>query len=496
MATQETTTTYRWSGDDHGLIDHIEIVRQKNGHTVAYIHANEDGSLRQKRLEVRAALRLKGWGTLSDFRNNQHVLRVNGMTHNDDLLTLLKDHGYTSGSPSVTSQAAEKEKPQGFLDSLRTNSLRASGIAYSLGNLVYFASGILRNRENNAPHYKQIKSAITWGAGDLLIATIGGKDDGRQLSSLLGKLKKHYEREGIDIPDSAAIHSETSDKNKTLGNKVYDFAHHYVNQIKCASEVLAAYYYYGAGKEQGNKWKQVTAVIFGTGFLSSLLIPEKKIDPEKYGQAGALEKLWMRIRANPLSVGGLSGYSNTILTSYSAFDEGRRYNNPERYPTLPNPRTRELKAPSKYYKLDYAAPAVMFFGNGLYAMSKKTTGGDIRTEAMADDVYSVASQILNKLPESKRAEAIESTIRFLAERPEVRGNAAEVREKLLATITRQRENPWFEPAAIGLPARTADAPSPQPATPTTLVNGKVTHVGKELGAANDPEFLQTVLATR
>lgn len=114
MATQETTTTYRWSGDDHGLIDHIEIVRQKNGHTVAYIHANEDGSLRQKRLEVRAALRLKGWGTLSDFRNNQHVLRVNGMTHNEDLLTLLKDHGYTSGSPQRYQPGGRERKAAGF----------------------------------------------------------------------------------------------------------------------------------------------------------------------------------------------------------------------------------------------------------------------------------------------------------------------------------------------------------------------------------------------
>lgn len=488
MAQHETSTTYRWPAAEAGLVDAIEIVRQKNGRAVAYLHAKEDASLKQQRLEARAAIRLKGWGTLSDFRNGQYVLRVNGLKDEASLISLLKDAGYIHGTPTITNQRAEKEAPKGFIDSIRANSLRASGIMYSLGNLVYLASGLLRSKEKGKTDWGQINSALTWGAGDILVAGIGGKDDGRQLTSVLTKLRRHYEREGIDIPVSAAILSETSTRNKSAGSRVYDFLHEYLNQIKCFTESIAAISYYKAGKEQGNFRKQVTALIFGIGFFISGIVPEKKLDPEKYANAGPLGKLWMRIQNNPLSVGGLSGYSNTILTSMSAYEEGQRYNDPRNHPPVIDKKTGLPIKPSKYYKFDYLAPGVMFFGNGLYALSKKTTGGDIRTEAMVDDVYSVASQILNKLPESNRASGVDSTVAFLAERPEVRGNKDEVREKLVATMTKQRQNPWFEPVAMVLSPQQALAMHAADKAPSSTITEGVSHIAKGISAANDAQY--------
>lgn len=493
MAKHETSTHYRWPESEAELVDSIELVRQKNGRSVAYLHAKEDPALKQQRLEVRAAIRAKGWGTLSDFRDGKYVLRVNGLRDEASLLEFLSHAGLTKGTPTIHTQQAEQEAPKGFIDGLRANSLRWSGIFYSLGNVVYLASGLLRNYESKEKKQGQIRSALTWGAGDLLVTAIGGKDDGRQLTSLLHKLKTHYEREGVDIPVTSAIHSETDDYNRGFKNKASNFLHEYLNQIKCLTESIAAINYYKAGKEQGNFPKQITAVTFGLGFLISALVPEKKLDPEKYEQAGPLGRLWMRIQNNPLSVGGLSGYSNTILTSVSAYREGQRFNDPLNHPPVIDKKTGLAIKPSKYYQLDYAAPAVMFFGNGLYAMSKKTTGGDIRTEAMVKDVYSIASQILNKLPESKREEAVESTVRFLAERPEVRGNKDEVRARLRETMVKQSQNPWFEPVAGTLPAagqlstpahQASTTPRPQ------LAAGEVTHVAKGIDAANEAQLAQ------
>jgi len=251
--------------------------------------------------------------------------------------------------------------------------------------------------------------------------------------------------------------------------------------------VVAAFFTRHAGKAQGNKDKMMAASIFGPGFLASLLIPEKKIDEEKYANAGALGRFWMKIQSNPLSVGGLLGYSNTFFTYKGAFDERRRFLYPDRYPTLPNPITGKLTLPTKHYTWDFAIPSVMIGANGTYAISKKTVGGDIRNEAMEGDVYNVASQILNKLPEAKREAAFESTVTFLAERPEVCGNKNEVREKLAATMTKQRENPWFEHVALTLPAPVATPPQLDVAAPvpSTLVSGKTAHVGKGIEAVND-----------
>jgi hypothetical protein len=96
----------------------------------------------------------------------------------------------------------------------------------------------------------------------------------------------------------------------------------------------------------------------------------------------------------------------------------------------------------------------MFFGNSLYAMSKKN-GGDIRSNAMVDDVYIVAAQVLNKQPENLREAAIESTAKFLGTRPEINDTRIDIIEKLRAQMEIQRSSPWFEKTP--LPAYT-----PQP----------------------------------
>ncbi len=496
---RDTNTHYEWPSGS--AVTQVDVRTQKNGQSVAYLYA-DPAAPKDTLLEIRSALRLKGWGTLSDNRDGKFGLRVSGMKDGgSSLIGLLEHSGYSGGTPQIRTDKPEKEAPKGFINTVKDHSLRASGLFYTLGNAVYLASGILRSKENLKRENKtgkidsgQIQSALTWGAGDLLVLAIGGKNDSRQLTSLLTKLKQHYVKEGIDLPVTAAIHAETADASNTVGKKISNFAHEYLNQIKCLTESVAAIGYYKAGKDQGNTAKQITAVTFGLGFLASALIPEKKIDEEKYEKAGKLGRWWMRIQANPLSVGGLSGYSNTILTTYSAHKEGQRRKLYEKDPkTFPYTFDKNNKPiiPSKHYKLDYAAPGVMFFGNGLYAASKKTVGGDIKTTDMVSDVYRIASQIINKLPEGERERALESTAKFLGERPEVSDTRAQVREKLVTQMTIQRQNPWFE--NITLPARTksaSPAPSlvqaPQAAPKPTIDATNATHIAK--GVAENPQL--------
>lgn len=475
MAVSDSTHTYRWPAG--GLIERIDIRQQSNGRAVAYLYADESEEARPARQELRALLRMKGWGTLSDNREGKYALRISGFANSNDLLEVIRNSPHYTANPTVE-PLTDKTPKQSVGESVRANTLRGAGIFYSLGNLIYLASGVLRNREQGTNQHGQIGSALVWGAGDALIATVGGRDDSRQFSSLVSKLKGHYERSGIEIPKTAAIHSETNMEGRSIGSRLHDFIYEHVNQLKCASEALAAVFYFRAGHEQGNFWKQVTAVIFGTGFTASLLIPERKIDQEKYDKAGALGKLWMKVQAQPLSVGGISGFSNTILTTVSAHGEGRRFNNPSKYPTLPN-KSGQIIAPSKYYKLDYAAPAVMFFGNSLYAMSKKTTGGDIKADAMVSDVYIVAAQILNKQPDNVRESAIESTADFLGKRPEIKDTKLEIVERLKHEMDVQRNSPWFEktpltnytptPKKSRMPLHRLEQPTANDDEPTTTV---------------------------
>ncbi|MES2984920.1 MAG: hypothetical protein V4735_07030 [Pseudomonadota bacterium] len=485
---QDSTTTYRWGAGS--AIAQVDVRAQHNGHAVAYVYA--DPKVAPETLQtIRAAIRLKGWGTLSDHRNDRFGLRVSGLKDGHELIELLS-HQDGIGKPTQEATTADAvEKPKTFIENVKAHSLRGAGIFYSMGNVVYLMSGVLRSREQGKIDHGQIGSSLIWGAGDALVAAIGGRDDSRQLTSLLTKLRNHYDNEGIEIPQNSAIHVETSTKGKTLGNRTYDFLHEYLNPIKCGTEVAAAFGYFNAGKNQGNVWKQRTAVTFGLGFGASLLIKEKKIDADKYEQAGPLGKLWMKIQSNPLSVGGISGYSNTILTTVGALDEGRRFRDPAKYPTLANAQGKII-APSKYYKLDFAAPAVMFFGNSLYAISKKNTGGDIKAQAMVSDVYSVAAQIINKQPEATREASMESTARFLGERPEIKDTHQEIIARLKAEIAIQRQNPWFENLVLHKPAGKARGTHKEAETaPASQVQREsVQHQAKGV-AANDAPYLET-----
>lgn len=485
MAKHETSTTYRWPASEAGLVDAVEIVRQKNGRAVAYLHAKESESFKQQRMETRAAIRAKGWGTLSDFREGQHVLRVGGLEDPAELLDLLRDMGGTKGTPSIAiNRAAQVVEPKtGFIGFIRNHSLTISGIMATAGNALSIASGFARGKEIG-----QIGQGASFAIADLPLAIAGERDDGRQLSNLLRHLKKHYVKQGVDIPASASIHVETSDQGKSLGELTRDYLHRYANQIKCAMEVVAAFFTFYAGKKQNNREKMIAASIFGPGFLASLVIPERKIDEEKYAQAGILGKLWMRLQSNPLSVGGLLGYSNTFFTYKGAFREQAEE----------MAKKAAGNAFTNHYKWDFAIPSVMIGANGTYAISKKTVGGDIRNEAMEQDIYSIASQILNKQQPNKREAAFESTVNFLAERPEVRGNKDEVRQMLRETMVKQSQNPWFEPLALTLsPAQLEQMTHPHPAAHTPkphLTASEVTHVAKGVEAANEAQILQTANA--
>lgn len=433
MSTKETITTYRWPAGS--VIERIELRTLDDGRSVAYLYANNDPALKQQRFNIRAAIRLKGWGTLSDHRDQEFGLRVAGLHGGDELITMLAREGFTTGTAVVTTQVSNEEKPQGLWAGIRANSLRYSGIIATIGNSMSLASGIHRGMVAKKVDVGQIGQGLFFGLADLPLAIAGERDDTRQLGDFLRQLKSHYEKEGVEIPRTASIYVETSDAAKGWGERTQDFLHRYANQIKCSFEGLAAVSTIKAGFEQNSTAKKLVPLIWGPGFIASLLIPEKKIDPEKYEQAGYWGRLWMKIQSNPLSVGGIAGWSNNIGSYVSSFNERKKY-------------IANGSVGPKLYQWDAAIPTVMVSANGLYAISKKTVGGDIKSDAMVSDAYTIAAQIINKQPEELREKVIESTARFFGERTEIPEHHAAAVARLHKEADIQRQNPWFEPVGL------------------------------------------------
>ncbi len=426
MANTETITRYRWD-DARSIIRRIDVRTQADGRAVAYLYADPDPARKPERLNIRTAIRHQGWGTLSDHQGTDFSLRVSGFRGTEALVQMLVREGLVS-QPSATSQQANEAtaQPTTWWGKVKANSLKYSGILATIGNAMSFMSGIHRGKD-----WGQMGQGLAFGVADLPLAIAGGRDDARQLSDFLRQLKKHYDREGIAIPSTASIHVETSDTGKTTSELSMDYLHRYANQIKCGMEGVAAISTIYAGKNQQSSLKKYAPYIWGPGFLASLLIPERKIDEEKYATAGLLGRAWMKIQANPLAIGGTLGYANVFANYGSAIAEKKRS-------LAPGGDGR------RFYRWDFAIPSVMVGANGLYAMSKKTVGGDIKNNAMVDDAYTIAAQIINKQPEHLRAQAIASTAKFFGERTEIPERHAEVIERLTREVEIQRQNPWFE----------------------------------------------------
>lgn len=425
MAAKQNALTYRWG--DGNVISRIDVREETGGRAVAYIYADQKEEARPQRHEIRAAIRLKGWGTLSDHREGNFALRVSGLKDGAELVDMLTSQGFVHGAPETTRTAIEAPKARNLNEYIHNHSLTISGSIATVGNLMSIASGFHRGKEIG-----QIGQGASFALADLPLALAGERDDSRQLNNLLRGLKKHYENIGLEIPKNASILAETSDSGKGIGELTKDYLHRYANQIKCSLEVVAAGFTMYAGRKQESSFKKFAPLIWGPGFAASLLIPEKKIDEEKYAAAGGVERAWMKVQSNPLSIGGLLGYSNTVASYGSAIQERKKS-------LAPGGDGKHL------YRWDFAIPTVMISANGTYAISKKTVGGDIKNDGMVSDVYSVAAQILNKQPEGQvREAAIESTAKFLGERTEIKDNQQQIIVRLKEEMAIQRQNPWFE----------------------------------------------------
>lgn len=432
MSNKNTVTAYQWPAGS--FISGVEIRATQGTTAVAYLAASATAKSEELH-ELRTQFRLKGWASSSDMRNGQPVLRLTGIHDTGELLEVLKTHGSVSGEPTI--KASEAPKPKNTIDAIKKNTLRSSGIFYSIGNALMIVSGALRNRAEGKFNIGQLGSGLSFAAGDIGLMAFGGEDDARQFKSLLTKLKNHLHENNVTIPQSAALNVETMQEHHGFLESIYDFMHTNINTLKISAEVLGGALYAKGGIENGIIEKQIAGTVIVTGWLAALLIKEKKPDEEKLANAGLVEKAWAHIQQKPLVLAGGAGLIHNGISAIGAFNERARFLNPNK----PNPKNR---AHTHFYQWDVAVICAMLLGNSLYAMSQKTTGGAIKSDGLVDDVYGIAAQILNKQSPETQEAAIQSTAQFLGERPEIKDSRKEIVAKIHEKMRIQRENPWFE----------------------------------------------------
>lgn len=418
--------TLEWNGDS--LIKKVELREQGKGHMVAYIHAADHGVEDYPKLfTLHEEFKRKGWAASSDNHHGKAVLRVTGIESEQQLTDLLKASNATQGNARMSQQDVAGQGSKGIVDFVKSNSLRVSGLFYLLGDSLFIQSGRARGND-----IAQMGTGISFAAGDAALMVFGGKDDKRQFKALLTKLRKHLEKEGVEIPTGAAINAETMAKPGGFLEKTYDFIHENINSFKIIAEVVGGSFmvYAGLDKKQNNKSKAAAGAFIVAGWGASLLIKEKKRDPEKWEQASPLEKAAMYIQEKPLMLAGGSGLINNALVTVGALKE----------------RAKERAngaAGTDHYKWDMLGTAAMVTANSLYSICSKSTGGNIKADALVNDVYGLAAQIVNRQPDAVKDAVINSTVEFLGARPEIKDTKQQIAKRLRNEIEMQSQNPWF-----------------------------------------------------
>jgi hypothetical protein len=413
--------TLEW--DESSLISKVELREQGKGQMVAYVHAAQhDQEDYPKLFALREAFKGKGWATSSDNHHGKAVLRVTGIANEQQLTDLLKSTSAVQGPARVSYADVAGQSSKGAVDFVKSNSSRLSGLFYLVGDALMIARGFVVEHKNLA----QMGTGISFAVGDIAFLAFGGKDDKRQFKSLLTKLKGHLEKEGVEIPQGTALTAETLAKSGGVLEKTYDFLHEHINPIKISTEILGGYLYQKGGKDPKdfNADKITAGRVIMAGWLAALLIPEKKRDPDKWEQANPLEKAAMFIQEKPLRLAGAAGLIHNGFTIKGALKH------------------RNEGVP--HYQWDLAAVSSMLVANSLYAICSKSTGGNIKADALVNDVYGIAAQILNRQPEAVREAAINSTVEFLGERPEIKDTKPQIAQRLRDEIEMQSQNPWFK----------------------------------------------------
>lgn len=414
--------TLEWNSES--LISKVELREQGKGHMVAYLHAADHGKDDLPKLfALREEFKRKGWSTSSDNHRGKAVLRITGIENEQQLTELLQTTKAVQGSARISQQEVAGQDSKGVVDFVKSNSTRLSGAFYLLGDALMITRGLVVKPKAN---FGQTMTGISFAAGDLAFLGFGGRDDKRQFKSLLTKLKTHLDKEGVEIPQGTALSAETLAKPGGMLEKTYDFLHEHINPIKISAEILGGYMYQKGGQDpkDPNPDKVTAGRVIMAGWLAALLLPEKKKDPEEWKEANPLQKAVMFLQEKPLRLAGAAGLIHNGFTIKGALRDRR-----------------EGKA---HYQWDLAAVSSMLVANSLYTICSKSTGGNIKADALVNDVYGIAAQIVNRQPDKLKDAVINSTVEFLGARPEIKDTKQQINKRLRDEIEMQAQNPWFK----------------------------------------------------
>lgn len=458
---------YRYASPS--LLDEVVFVKTEQGGLRGYLHTdNADAS---KLAALLASFDQKDMTTVPFTLEGRPMLEVRGLSNEHQLLKLLKQAGAVSGEGKKEETQDEKIP---LLDKLKKRTLQASGAFYLVGDACYTYYGYKK------AHWEDIAAGLSYFAGTGSLLAFGKNDQSDiQVRDIARKLKKFFDTEHVKLPDSCSLENITKDRNTGVLGTVTEFCQRYPSELmnvfyglagtfiatsafrhRVNGKVLAGMDAH-AIKEMRSEglWDMGLGLMTLASGAASILIKEKKPDPDDPPPKNALEKAWAWVQEKPLRVAGYGYIASTLchaVSTYKAMKEANRVGD---------------KATMGTVGFRAAFVGANLVAEALLAISSKGHGEGVLTDdSVKDSVYSLVAELILKQSEKDRAYLIPHVAGFL-QQPDVLADSFEHAEaEINRHIGMLEKNPWVCLKQVQKSAPEKPAENHATPTPTTRVH--------------------------
>lgn len=452
-------TIYRFS--NNSLIDEVAVKHSQGGGVRAYIHAREDAQ--PEELEaLQKALTEKSMKWAPIRHEGKQCLEVRSIGRDGhNLLRFLASEGATSGSYK---KEVNPENQVKLKDKFRNNTLRLSGLFYTIGDLGFIRYGfkdslqIGKSGKLRMTDPQNLFAGIFYAIGTPVI-TIFGKGDKSdiQLRHMSYDMLKHLENNGIKIPKDSSIHSITHKHNSNIWRKIISKCERYPAEITNSIYGLAGAMIVWAGVNDFGKLgtrqssKSRTSILMDIGLgamtilagLVSVFVeeePRKSGEPRKKGMAGA----WQWVKEKPLRTAGILLGASTVSHAGStiiAYQKTRKILNDNssslELVTDATKNKQALLGRTTFVVTNLAAEALM-------SISSKGHGEGVESDpSLRPSAYSVMADLIQRSPAEKRDKILDTASLYLSGKENLNISKEEIRQGIIQQIEDIDSNPWI-----------------------------------------------------
>jgi hypothetical protein len=302
----------------------------------------------------------------------------------------------------------------------------------------------------------EVNGMALWGFGGAVMAIYGNRSAAKEVKSLSNKLAAYLKEEGVNLQEDALARA-LEEQNKTVFQKVTDFAYRYPSEIMHTCFALGSIgvinnglpkYGKNGKKDKGYDWMtlgQGLTVLIGA--LIGMFVKEKtpeqlaKLGPPKNGfeRAGR----YLHQYANKLTSGFYLG--NNAFSALRTYSDYKNFTKDNWQKEIKTGVDHSKTGFHDVWKIRAGALAVYLFGAAVLSMTSKTSGVKIDAENEADtphsQIYQEAAEMLASMPDDMRDSYIRKTAKYLSNRRELgftKIDAGEIAEKIFAALEEQQ----------------------------------------------------------